>query len=102
MDRWRGAWCGTAQGADPGESIGALGAGVRRQARQLEDIRRHALSAGLLSWESPAGRNFRSYVAERCAELQQTIELLDAAAGRLDGYGRLIREVEHLGRQAGP
>ncbi len=101
MDRWWEARCGPGQCADPSESIVALQAGLHQQAQQLEDIRRRALSVGLLSWESPAGRNFRSYLAERCAEVQRTIDLLDMASDRLDRYGRLIREVEHLGRQVG-
>ena len=82
--------------------VAAMAAAVRWHAAQLGSIRRHALSVTLLSWESPAGGNFRSYLGERCTELSRTVELLESAARELDEYGRLVLDAEALQRQAGP
>ncbi|BBE24281.1 hypothetical protein MN0502_31640 [Arthrobacter sp. MN05-02] len=84
-----------------GSDVTAMADALRRRAADLGEIRRHALAVTLLSWESPAGRNFRSYLFERCLELSRTIDLLESAAVDLGEYGRLIRDAEMLRHQAG-
>jgi len=81
-----------------GEEITAMVAALGRHAAQLADVRRHALSVTLLSWESPAGANFRTYLSERCMDLSRTIDLLDAAARDLQGYALLVHDAELLQR----
>ena len=81
--------------------VAVMEAAVLRHAGQLGDIRRRALAVALRSWESPAGGTFRIYLAERCAELSRTIDLLETAARELGDYGRLLREAELLHGQAG-
>lgn len=101
MDGRAGTGIGCEPWAAASAGIAAVGAGVRWNAGRLADIRRHAISVSLLPWESPAGNNFRTYLAERCAELSRTIDLLEAAARELDDYGRLIRAAEVLHHEAG-
>ena len=79
--------------------VAAMASRLRWHAGQMADIRRHALSVGLLSWESPAGINFRAYLAERCGELGRTMDLLECAARDLGAFARLVRDAEE--RQQG-
>ncbi|WP_156135025.1 hypothetical protein [Arthrobacter sp. L77] len=81
--------------------VAAMAARLRWHAGQMADIRRHALSVGLLSWESPAGGNFRDYLAERGRELGSTAELLESAAHELGVFARLVRDAEDQQRGAG-
>ncbi|WP_434995173.1 hypothetical protein [Arthrobacter sp. Ld5] len=81
--------------------VAAMAARLRLHAGQLEDIRRHALAVGLLSWESPAGANFRAYLGERCGELGRTVDLLEDAARDLGAFARLVRDAEARQRGAG-
>lgn len=81
--------------------VEALGADVRRQGQQLTALRGHALAISSLSWDSPAGMNFRSYLTERCRELTRSIDLLDSAAYRLDAFARVLRDAAMLERGAG-
>lgn len=101
MDSTPGA-AGWEPGASASRQVAGLEAAVRRHAEQLQDIRRHALSVSLLSWESPAGAAFRTYLSERCTELSRTIDLLDSAAADLRVYEALLLEAEVLQGQAGP
>lgn len=88
-------------GAVAGAEISAMAARLGRHAGQLGDVRRHALSVGLLSWESPAGTNFRAYLAERCEELGRTVDLLEDAARELGVLASLVRDAEEWQRGAG-
>lgn len=92
---------GCEPGATASAEVAAMGAALRRHAAELEDIRRHALSVTLLSWESPAGGTFRTYLSERCTELSRTIDLLDSAARELGAFGGLVRDAEVLQRGLG-
>ena len=87
---------GTGSFTDVSGRVEALEAGLRRQAQQLEDIRRHALAVAVLSWDSPAGANFRTYLGERCGEISRSIDLLESAARHLDGYGEQLRAADLL------
>ncbi|MHA7240463.1 hypothetical protein [Arthrobacter sp. TMS1-12-1] len=82
--------------------VAAMAARLQWHAGRLGDIRGHALSVGLLSWDSPAGGTFRAYLAERCAELGRTADLLDGAAQELSAFARLVRHAEELQRGVGP
>ncbi|MBG6225336.1 hypothetical protein IWX63_001908 [Arthrobacter sp. CAN_A2] len=82
--------------------VAAMAARLHWHAGQMGDIRRHALSVGLLSWESPAGGNFRAYLAERCEDLGRTMDLLERAAQELGTFARLVRDAEERQRGAGP
>ncbi|KQO03301.1 MULTISPECIES: hypothetical protein [unclassified Arthrobacter] len=88
-------------GSGAGDDALAIQAALTRHAESLTDVRRHALSVSLLSWDSPAGGAFRTYLVERCSELSGTIELLHSAARLLGEYGRLLRAAEELQRGAG-
>lgn len=88
-------------GGGAGDDVLAIQAALTRHAESLTDVRRHALSVSLLSWDSPAGGAFRTYLVERCSELSGTIELLHSAARLLGEYGRLLRAAEELQRGAG-
>ncbi|MEC5201040.1 hypothetical protein RCH21_003296 [Arthrobacter sp. PL16] len=98
--RW-GAGTECVPGGPASEEITAMAAALRRHAGKLADIRRHALSVALLSWDSPAGGNFRTYLSERCTELSGSISLLESAAQDLGDYGHLVREAEALHRAVG-
>ncbi|THJ68633.1 hypothetical protein E8P82_01655 [Arthrobacter echini] len=92
-------------GDDPAAAASAqvfvMETALRRHAQTLDDIRLRALSVMLLSWESPAGHRFRTYLAERCAELSRAVDLLGSAAEELAGYRRFLTEAELLDRLAG-
>lgn len=75
---------------------------LRRQAQQLRELQRQALGVTRLTWESPAGDAFRSYLSERSRNITRSIDLLEAAAGRLEEYGRLVAEAELLQRGVTP
>jgi hypothetical protein len=74
----------------------ALAADLRVQAQQLGEIRGRALAIAMLSWDSPAGANFRSYLRERCGEILRSIDLLESAAHHLGGYGDQLRAADLL------
>lgn len=99
-----GGWAGGGVGCEPWAAgsggIAVLEASVRWQAGRLDALRRNALSVTSLSWESPAGHNFTSYLTERCLEIERIIDVLDSAARDLHEYGRLVRDAELLHRQA--
>ncbi len=82
--------------------VAAMAVRLRWHAGQLGDIRTHALSVGLLSWESPAGSNFRAYLADRCEELNRTMDLLECAAQDLGAFARLVRDAEEWQHGVGP
>ncbi|TDK25277.1 hypothetical protein E2F48_08325 [Arthrobacter crusticola] len=63
-----------------------LGGRLLRQARELEDIRHRAAVVAALDWESPAGRNFRQYLAGRAAAVGAAAELLEQAARLAEEY----------------
>lgn len=81
--------------------VTAMAARLRWHAGQLGDVRRHALSVGLLSWESPAGGNFRTYLAERGEELGRTVDQLESAAQELGAFARVVRDAEERQHGAG-
>ena len=91
-----GGFAVTGSPTEASDRVDALRAGVRRQTDALGDVRRHALAVTLLSWDSPAGSNFRAYLSDRCAEISRTIDDLEAAGRQLEVYGRFVREAEVL------
>lgn len=100
MDRGWGS--GTRRsGGGVGDDVLALQVALTRHAESLTDVRRHALSVVLLSWDSPAGNAFRTYLSERCTELSATIDLLHSAARLLGEYDRLVRSADAVQRGAG-
>lgn len=100
-----GTWVHPGTGCEPWASgstaVAALEEVTRWNAGRLEGIREHAASIARLSWESPAGALFTSYLGERCAELGLVVELLQAAARELDECGRLVRDAEVLSLMQG-
>lgn len=94
-------WFGYRTGATAGEEVAAMKAALHRHAAELEDIHRHALSVTLLSWESPAGLTFRSYLAERCTELFRTVDLLESAARELGAFQEIVCDAEAQQSEAG-
>ncbi len=88
-------------GAAASAQVLGMETAVRRHADTLEELRRQALSVARLSWESPAGRNFRSYLFDRCSDLAGTVDLLGSAADELGSYRRLIRDAELLQHRVG-
>jgi hypothetical protein len=63
-----------------------LGGRLLRQARELEEIRHRAAAVAALDWESPAGRNFRQYLAGRAAAVGAAAERLELAARLAEAY----------------
>ncbi|WP_159620520.1 hypothetical protein [Arthrobacter zhaoguopingii] len=63
-----------------------LGGRLLRQARELEEIRHRAAGVAALDWESPAGRNFRQYLAGRASAVGSAAELLEQAARLAEVY----------------
>ncbi|CAA9250518.1 MAG: hypothetical protein AVDCRST_MAG83-2593 [uncultured Arthrobacter sp.] len=63
-----------------------LGGRLLRQARELEEIRHRAAAVAALDWESPAGRNFRQYLAGRASAVGSAAELLEQAARLAEVY----------------
>jgi hypothetical protein len=88
----------TAQGIVrlPTEDAAGLGGRLLRQARELEEIRHRAAVVAALDWESPAGRNFRQYLAGRASAVGGAAELLEEAARLAAAYAA------DLGDTAGP
>ncbi|MFC3300665.1 hypothetical protein FJV46_06475 [Arthrobacter agilis] len=101
-EAWAGPRAGCRTGGQVGEEIDAMVAALAWHVARLTDVQRHALSVTLLSWESPAGAAFRSYLAARCADLSRTIDLLESAARDLRSYGLLVQEAEATVRAVGP
>jgi hypothetical protein len=84
-----------------GDEIDATVAALEWHTDRIAEVRRHALSVTLLSWESPAGANVRSYLFDRCAELARTIDLLESVAVDLRRCGLLVQNAELLQRGSG-
>ncbi|KNC18511.1 hypothetical protein AC792_11630 [Arthrobacter sp. RIT-PI-e] len=101
MDGWGYSDVGCEPWAAVSGAVAAKEAAVRFNAARLAELRRHALTVVLRSWESPAGENFTSYLEERCRELAGTVDLLESSADQLRECGRLVRDAEALQRQAG-
>ncbi|RJU02471.1 hypothetical protein D6T65_07780 [Arthrobacter frigidicola] len=63
-----------------------LGGRLLRQARELEEIRHRAGAVAAVDWESPAGRNFRLYLAGRASAVGSAAELVEQAARLAEVY----------------
>jgi hypothetical protein len=67
-----------------GASAAALAGRLLQQALALEEVQARAAAVGALEWESPAGWNFREYLAERSRTLGSAAELIRRAARLAD------------------
>lgn len=72
---------------ESGEVVRDFARRLRMQADVVEAVRERLRAAEQIHWESPAGRNFRSYLVDRAAGLMTTAALLREAAVSMDAYG---------------
>ena len=64
---------------------------LRVQADIIDSVLQRLRTAENVGWESPAGRNFRSYLGDRTAALAGTTALLREASVSMDAYGRALQ-----------
>lgn len=85
----------------PGEAstdeVRELARQLRLEAEAVEAVREHLRGAVEIDWESPAGRNFRSYLAERAVAVGVTAFGLRDAAVSLDAYGAALSAADGRG-----
>lgn len=70
---------------------------LRIEAEAVESVRERLRGAEAISWHSPAGQNFRAYLAERAATVTVTAAHLREAALALDAYGVALASAEGKG-----
>jgi hypothetical protein len=70
---------------------------LRLEAEAVEAVRERLRGAVEIDWESPAGRNFRSYLAERAVAVGVTAFCLRDAAVSLDAYGAALSAADARG-----
>lgn len=75
---------------DPSEVTRDFARQLRVQAAVVEAVRERLSAAENIGWESPAGRNFRSYVVDRTSHLLATASLMREAAATVEGYGAAL------------
>lgn len=68
-------------------AVQELAGQLRLQAEAVESVRERLRGAESISWESPAGRNFRTYLAERGLTVAATAAYLREVTLSLDAYG---------------
>lgn len=85
-------WCEQ----EPSEAVRDFGRQLRTQADAVDAVRERLRVAENIGWESPAGRNFRSYLIDRAAELATTAALLREAAVSMEGYGAVLQTGEAM------
>lgn len=71
---------------EPSEAVRDFARVLRIQADVIDGVRQRLRAAEQIDWESPAGRNFRSYLAVRTAGLMTTATLVREAAVSMDSY----------------
>jgi hypothetical protein len=85
---------GTTTALSPAEAstdeVRELARQLRIEAETVDAVREHLRGAVGIDWESPAGRNFRSYLAERAVAVGVTAFGLRDAAVSLDAYGAAL------------
>ena len=72
------------------DEVRELARRLRLEAEAVEAVRERLRGAMEIDWESPAGRNFRSYLAERAVAVGVTAFGLRDAAVSLDAYGAAL------------
>lgn len=76
-----------------------LVAGFARQlhmhSEAIDAVRNRLRGAEYLDWQSPAGRNFSGYLAERGAMLAATAAALREAALSVEAYGGALAQAEN-------
>lgn len=70
---------------------------LRLEAEAVESVRERLRGAEGISWDSPAGRNFRSYLSERGATVAVTAGYLREVALSLDAYGVALANARQEG-----
>lgn len=79
------------------QAVQDLARQLRLEAEAVESVRERLGGAEGLRWESPAGRNFRSYLAERAATVAATAAYLREVAFALDAYGVALSDAQGEG-----
>ncbi|GAB3552380.1 hypothetical protein GCM10027404_22800 [Arthrobacter tumbae] len=72
---------------EPSEAARDFARRLGLQADVVDAVRQRIGVAQSIHWESPAGRNFRSYLIERESGLRTASALLREAAVSMEGYG---------------
>jgi hypothetical protein len=78
-------------GHDSSEVVHDFARRLRVQADIIDSVLQQLRTADNVGWESPGGRNFRSYLGDRTAALAGTTALLREASVSMDAYGRALR-----------
>lgn len=81
-------------GQQPAEAARGFARQLRMQADGVDAVREQVRCAEAIGWESPAGRNFRSLLHDRSAELVAVAALLREAAVSMDGYSAALETAE--------
>jgi hypothetical protein len=79
------------------QAVQDLARQLRFEAEAVESVRERLRGAQGVSWDSPAGRNFRSYLAERAATVAATAAYLREVAFALDAYSAALATGEGEG-----
>ncbi|WP_309071021.1 SgrR family transcriptional regulator [Arthrobacter sp.] len=90
---YRSPTSGLAHEQEPSEVVRDLARQLRVQAEAIDLVLRRLRAAEHLDWESPAGRNFRSFLGERTTSLVVTTARLREAAVSMDAYGSALQLV---------
>jgi hypothetical protein len=86
---------------EPSEAVRDFARHLRIQADVVDAVRERLRVAESIGWESPAGRNFRSYLIDRAAGLGSTAALLREAAVSMEGYGVTLQTSEAMNGSRG-
>lgn len=81
---------------EPSEAVRDFARRLRLQADVVDAVRERLRVAESIGWESPAGRNFRTYLADRSAGLATTAALLREAVLSMEGYGAALQTGEAM------
>lgn len=82
---------------DAHQAVQDLARQLRLEAEAVESVRERLRGAEGLNWESPAGRNFRSYLAERAVTVAATAAYLREVALSLEAYGAALADARRDG-----
>ncbi|WP_028281239.1 hypothetical protein [Arthrobacter sp. H5] len=80
--------------AQDSQAVAALAYQVRLHSDSVDEICARLVAVAGIDWESPAGRNFRSYLGERRRSMAEVAGLLRLAAVQLDAHSAALYQAE--------
>lgn len=78
-------------------AVQELASALRLEAEATESVRERLRGAESIGWESPAGMNFRVYLAERAVTVAATAAYLREVALSLDAYAGALADARRDG-----